>query len=62
MSPEEVRELLPFYVLNALPPGERERLDKALEAHPELWGEVRALREVVSALLEGEEASGGNGT
>ena len=56
MSPEEIRELLPLYVLNALPPGERERLERALDAHPELWGEVRALREVVAALLEGEQA------
>lgn len=54
MSPEEICELLPLYVLNALPPGER--LERALDAHPELWGEVRALREVVAALLEGEEA------
>lgn len=56
MSPEEVRELLPLYVLNALPPEERERLERALDAHPELWGEVRALLEGVAALLAGEEA------
>ena len=50
MKPEEVRELLPLYALGALKPEERERLEAALKAYPELWAEAKALQETAADL------------
>jgi len=50
VKPEEVRELLPLYALGALEPEERERLEAALKAYPELWAEARALQETAADL------------
>lgn len=52
MRPEEVHELLPLYALGALEPGERERLEAALERYPELWAEAKALLETAADLAQ----------
>lgn len=57
MKLEELRELLPLYALDALPPEERARFEEALEAHPELWPELRALRETAADLSSAAKAS-----
>jgi anti-sigma-K factor RskA len=50
MKLDDLRELLPLYALDALPAEEREQLEEALEAHPELWAELKALRETAADL------------
>ena len=57
MKLEELRELLPLYALDALPAEERTRFEEALEAHPELWDELKALRETAADLSSLSKAS-----
>ncbi|AFV77359.1 hypothetical protein Theos_2373 (plasmid) [Thermus oshimai JL-2] len=56
MKPEELREFLPLYALNALSPEERARVEAALSEHPELLPELKALMEAAGLLAEGTEA------
>jgi hypothetical protein len=49
---EEVRELLPVYVLDGLPPEECRQVDTALANYPELLPELKALREVAADLSQ----------
>lgn len=50
MKLEELREFLPLYALDALPPEERLRVEKAIKEHPEVWPELRALLETAASL------------
>lgn len=56
MKPEELRELLPLYALDALPEDERRAVEAFLERHPELWDELKALRETAADLSQGVSA------
>ncbi|RIH80368.1 Anti-sigma-K factor rskA [Calidithermus terrae] len=53
MKPEELRELLPLYALDALPEAERQAVEEVLERHPELQAELRALLETAADLSQG---------
>lgn len=50
MRPEEARELLPLYALDALSPQERAQVEQALEASPQLQAELRELQEAAAEL------------
>lgn len=52
MKPEELRQLLPLYALHALPEAEREAVEAALERHPELQAELKALLEIAADLSQ----------
>jgi hypothetical protein len=49
---DELRELLPLYVLQALPESEYRRVEEGLERYPELWAELRALQETAADLSQ----------
>ncbi|WP_027891975.1 anti-sigma factor domain-containing protein [Calidithermus chliarophilus] len=50
MKPEEARELLPLYALDALSPEERARVEAALGASPQLQAELRELQAAAADL------------
>ncbi|MDX2003822.1 MAG: anti-sigma factor [Meiothermus sp.] len=50
MKPDELRELLPLYALHALSEAERRQVERDLEQHPELLGELKALQETAAEL------------
>jgi hypothetical protein len=50
VKPEEARELLPLYVLDALSPEERVQVEQALESSPQLQAELEELRATAAEL------------
>lgn len=52
MRLEQARELLPLYALHALPEDEHKAVEQALEQHPELLEELRALQETAANLSQ----------
>jgi len=51
VKPEEVRDLLPLYALDALSKPERAQVEEALERYPDLRAELRALQDTTSELF-----------
>ncbi|WP_176582551.1 zf-HC2 domain-containing protein, partial [Calidithermus terrae] len=50
MKPDEARELLPLYALDALSAEERARVEEALGASPQLQAELRELQAAAADL------------
>ncbi|MGO1583241.1 MAG: hypothetical protein ACTHXO_08475, partial [Actinomycetaceae bacterium] len=52
-EPDEVRDLLPAWALDAVDDVERARVERALREDPELAAEAQALRETAARLAAG---------
>jgi hypothetical protein len=50
VKPEEARELLPLYALDALSPEERAQVERVLEASPQLQAELKELQAAAAEL------------